>query len=180
MFHGALFFNLAFVAVITWASYRHFSREASEPRGAVLLSLATAAGTLLDVWLALGEPRAGLVASAASLVVTATAFAIFFAALGASRDGGLSLAFSDRTPDAVVDRGIYGVIRHPFYASYCLYWMSWAILANGHPLSIAICVAMVLAYVAAVRSEERLLAERLGQPYRLLMQRSWRLAPWIY
>lgn len=180
VFSLALILKLLFVALVTWASYRHFARSGREPAGATALALATGLGTGANVWFALEEPRAGVSSSliAASLVILATA--VFIAAVHATRNGGLSLAFSDRTPPAVIESGIYGVIRHPFYASYCLYWLAWVPLTAAHPVSIGIAVAMIAGYVAAVRKEERLLTKRLGDAYSSLMRRTWRLLPGIY
>lgn len=180
MFHSALFLNLLFVAAITWASYRHFERDGQEPRGASALSLATGLGTVVNVWLALAEPRAGAYISLTAIALTILALAFFLAAIHASRNGGLSLAFSECTPSAVVDNGVYRHIRHPFYASYCLYWLSWVLLTNAQPLAAAIAVAMIASYVIAARKEERLLSARHGEAYRSLMLRTWRLVPGLY
>lgn len=180
VFHVALFLNVLFVLTIAWASYGHFSRDEREPMGAKALALATAAGTLANVGLAYVDPRPGPLASAAAIVLSAVAFAVFFAAVHATRKGGLSLAFSERTPSAVIDSGIYGIVRHPFYTSYCLYWLSWVPLTNAAPLSVLIGGAMGAAYIVAARKEERLLTARLGQAYAALMRRTWRLVPGLH
>lgn len=180
MFSLALCLKLLFVAVITWASYRHFARSEREPGGATALALATGVGTAVNVWLALAEPRPGPSGALIALSLTGLALVVFFAAVHATRNGGLFLAFSERTPPAIVDRGIYGIVRHPFYASYCLYWLAWVPLTAAHPVSIIIGAVMIAGYVAAVRKEERLLMLQQGTAYEALMRRTWRLLPGVY
>lgn len=172
--------NILFVLFAGWASLRHFKRSEREPLGARLLTLATVAGTALNGWLALRHPWPGDLEAAIALLLTLAAFAVFFAAVRASRDGGLSLAFSDATPVAVVGHGIYSVVRHPFYSSYILYWLSWLPLSSFDPLSCLIAVGMISSYVVAARKEERLLSGRLGPSYGALVDRTWRFVPGVY
>lgn len=172
--------NLLFVLLVAWASLRHFRRSEREPLGARLLTLATAAGTAFNGWLALRHPRPSDLEAAIALLLTLAAFAVFVAAVKASRDGGFALAFSDATPGAVVDHGIYAVMRHPFYASYILYWLSWLPLSSLDPLSCLVAGGMIAAYSVAAHREERLLLQRLGERYAALMGRSWRFMPGVY
>ncbi|HEX2840966.1 isoprenylcysteine carboxylmethyltransferase family protein [Hyphomicrobium sp.] len=176
----ALVVNMLFLGVGAWASARHFARKEREPRGATLLTIATIAGTGLNVWHAIAHRYdVGLDADLA-IAISLAAFILFFAAVRATQNGGLSLAFSDRTPDAVVDRGIYRIIRHPFYASYILYWLSWLPLTSFDPSAFVMAGVMVAAYKFAARKEERLLTARLGESYATFAQRTWRFLPGVY
>lgn len=148
--------------------------------GASLLSLATIAGTGMNAWLALEEPHVGSGLALAAALMSALALAGFVAALRETRKAAFSLAFSERTPGAVVDSGIYSVIRHPFYAAYLLYWASWFVLTGFHPASGVVLVGMAATYVLAARKEERLLSARLGAEYTNLMKRTRRFVPGIY
>ncbi len=169
-----------FLALMVWASLRHFKRQEAEPKGATLLSIATISGTALNAWLALSGsvPASGLAWVAA--VMSALALAGFVAALRETSRSALSLAFSERTPGSVVDTGIYGVIRHPFYAAYLLYWTSWFVLTGFHFASGLVLVGMAITYELAARKEERLLTARLGNDYRQLVERTRRFVPGIY
>ncbi|MBX9863445.1 MAG: isoprenylcysteine carboxylmethyltransferase family protein [Hyphomicrobium sp.] len=180
LFTLAIALNGLFLALGAWASLRHFARTEREPRGASLLTAATVLGTALNVWLALRHPDPTPLEIAVSIALMLVALAVFAAAIRATRLGGLSLAFSDATPGAVVETGIYGVIRHPFYTSYILYWLNWLPLSAFDPLSCGVAVAMIAAYTAAARKEERLLTSRLGSPYAGLMQRTWRFLPGVH
>lgn len=172
--------NVLFLGAGAWASARHFVRDEREPHGATLLTIATIAGTGLNLWHVIAHrydvgPDADL-----AIVLSLAAFILFFAAVRATRHGGLSLAFSDRTPDAVVDRGIYRVIRHPFYASYILYWLSWLPLTSFDPIAFVTAGVMIAAYKFAARKEEHLLTARLGQNYATFARRTWRFLPGVY
>jgi protein-S-isoprenylcysteine O-methyltransferase Ste14 len=180
IFTIAIALNGFFLALGAWASLKHFARTEREPRGASLLTAATVLGTALNVWLAFRHAKPTDIEAALAIVVMVVALAIFAAAIRATRLGGLSLAFSDATPGAVVESGIYGVIRHPFYASYILYWLNWLPLSSFDPLSCLVAVAMIAAYTVAARKEERLLTSRLGSSYAGLMQRTWRFLPGVH
>ncbi len=172
--------NVLFLGAGAWASARHFSRDEREPRGATLLTIATITGTGLNLWHAIAHrDDVGLDADLA-IAISLAAFILFFAAVRATRHGGLSLAFSNQTPDAVVDRGIYRIIRHPFYASYILYWVSWLPLTSFDPLACLMAGLMIAAYKLAARKEERLLTQRLGRSYSGFAQRTWRFLPGVY
>lgn len=172
--------NALFLGFGAWASLNHFARNEREPRGASLLTIATVLGTAFNAWLALRHSLPTDIEVALSMILVLAALAVFAAAVRATRLGGLSLAFSNLTPSAVIESGIYGVIRHPFYASYILYWLNWLPLSSFDPLSCVVAVAMIAAYTVAARKEERLLTSRLGTPYSGLMQRTWRFLPGVH
>jgi len=180
LFTIAIALDAVFLALGAWASLKHFARNEREPRGASLLTAATVLGTALNAWLALRHPKPTDLEAALSIILVLAALAVFAAAIRATRLGGLSLAFSDATPGAVIESGIYGVIRHPFYTSYILYWLNWLPLSSFDPLSCVVAVAMIAAYTVAARKEERLLTARLGSPYTGLMQRTWRFLPGVH
>ncbi|WP_439543753.1 methyltransferase family protein [Hyphomicrobium sp.] len=176
----AITLNLLFLALGAWASLKHFARKEREPRGASLLTVATVLGTALNAWLTLRHALPTEPESLLAISLVLIAFAVFAAAIRATRLGGLSLAFSERTPSAVIDTGIYRVIRHPFYTSYILYWLNWLPLSSFNPLSCVVAAVMITAYTFAARKEERLLTSRLGTPYSGLMQRTWRFLPGVH
>lgn len=180
MFTLALTLNAAFFSAMVWSSYRHFQRVGREPVGASLLSTATVCGTGLNAWLALSLPTANTMALMIAVVLSATALTVFFAAIRETRAAAFSLAFSDTTPGAVVSSGVYGIVRHPFYAAYILYWSSWVALTGFHPAAGVFCIAMIVAYVFAARKEEALLSVRLGDDYTDLIARTWRFLPGVH
>lgn len=79
----------------------------------------------------------------------------------------------------LVQRGIYGVIRHPIYlrallvsVGLPLVFRSWLVV----PL-----MALVSVFVAwRIRQEEKLLAEHFGAEFESYRRRTWRLIPYLY
>jgi protein-S-isoprenylcysteine O-methyltransferase Ste14 len=71
---------------------------------------------------------------------------------------------------AVVDRGLYGIVRHPQYLGYCLLALGFALVSQHLAMLALAVVAVVFFYVQMVR-EERFLQRELGEPYEAYMER---------
>ncbi|HKZ95460.1 MAG TPA: isoprenylcysteine carboxylmethyltransferase family protein [Hyphomicrobiaceae bacterium] len=177
---AAMIANLAIFACFAYATYTHFDRDEPTPRGATFVTIAASGGTLANVavWYA-GARAPAAMALFAALLELVSAF-VFWAAIASAPKQQLSLSFSDRTPPALVDSGIYAYIRNPLYTSYMIYWLSWVVLTRGHWVSGAFLVLMVGTYVVAALREERLLAARMGEAYRAYGARVKRFVPWVY
>ena len=65
----------------------------------------------------------------------------------------------------LVDRGLFGVVRHPQYLAYILFMLTFGLLAQHMVVTVLASLASVLLYMNAVL-EERECAEKLGQEYR--------------
>jgi len=79
----------------------------------------------------------------------------------------------------LIQRGIYGVVRHPIYlralvvaVALPLLFRSWLLLPAA--------VLMAIFVAARIRKEEHLLAEQFGEPYQAYCRRTWRLIPYVY
>lgn len=72
---------------------------------------------------------------------------------------------ADDAGGVLLDRGIYGVIRHPRYAAVFLGTLGWSMMSN-HGTSYAVVVALVPGILVLVWLEEKELEERLGDVYR--------------
>jgi protein-S-isoprenylcysteine O-methyltransferase Ste14 len=80
----------------------------------------------------------------------------------------------------VIDSGPYRRIRHPSYAGLILALLGLGI-ALGNWISVAISpLGALIGFSIRLLREERLLAERLGEPYRAYMQRTRRLVPGVW
>ncbi len=65
----------------------------------------------------------------------------------------------------IVDSGIYGILRHPIYASALRVWIGLALL-NGNANSIVFSIFVPLGLTGWIRLvEEKELIERFGQSY---------------
>jgi protein-S-isoprenylcysteine O-methyltransferase Ste14 len=131
---------------------RHFS-STSVPRQVYVSVLLSYLGIAGFVWLMLRDSHAtgGLIAA---LVLFAASNALFFWAVATTRSQRPRLAFDPEPPGFLVQGGPYRHIRHPFYASYLLFWLGCAV-ATLHPLGFAFLLAMVAFVLVAAFREER-------------------------
>ncbi len=61
-------------------------------------------------------------------------------------------------------KGAYGVVRHPMYASYSLFFVGLPLVFLSWPLFF--CVLGIPGYYLIARAEERILIRRFGEQYR--------------
>ncbi len=81
---------------------------------------------------------------------------------------------------ALVQSGLYRVVRHPSYTGLLLAFLGLGI-SFGNWLSLAgLLVPIALAVIGRMNTEERALAEALGPPYRTYCARTKRLVPGLY
>jgi protein-S-isoprenylcysteine O-methyltransferase Ste14 len=78
----------------------------------------------------------------------------------------------------LVRTGLYGLVRHPLYASVFLGSLSWALLWSSLPALISSLVLLVF-FDAKARTEERWLRQRYPE-YAAYARQVRRLIPWIY
>jgi protein-S-isoprenylcysteine O-methyltransferase Ste14 len=183
--HGRL---LAIVCIIWVASelavmvLKHARGNASRrDRGSLRvlwagISVATVAGSMLKgyaptrigydtFWIGLGLIILGVIIRA---IAIATLWRYF------------TVDVSIREGHELVDRGIYGVIRHPAYTGSLLSFLGLG-FAFGNWLSVAIiAVATIIGFSYRIAVEEGALIEHFGDRYRDYMRRSKRLIPGIY
>ncbi len=71
---------------------------------------------------------------ASAPVLYVVALGLFWWAVAHAARAQLNLAFTNATPVTLLVDGPYAYIRHPFYASYLLYWVAGAFVSNwlGH------------------------------------------------
>ena len=87
-----------------------------------------------------------------------------------------------RTQDqqTVVEDGPYRLIRHPGYAGTLAMWIGVGLALGNAIVALVMAVMLLAAYLYRIQSEEQMLVERLGQPYRDYQARTRRLIPFIY
>lgn len=135
-----------------WAYKGHFTSDAM-PRGAVLLTIIVVAAAFTNLW-ALWTGPLWVPAMVIGLALQLASVALFWLAIAASRTARLRLAFDPSLPRSVVKDGVYRFMRHPFYTSYVLFWIGWAIAAWSI-WALAALIVVVAIYVWAARMEER-------------------------
>jgi protein-S-isoprenylcysteine O-methyltransferase Ste14 len=155
MKHLVFGFGLGFFLLMAWAVRFHFAQGERSPRF-LALSAASVANIALFGHFVLRRPQ-GEAWLAVALALFLAAALLFVAAAHASRAARLKLLFDPAAPHAILDSGPYRFIRHPFYASYLLFWTGCA-LATLHPVNIGYAVLLVPVLVNGARAEERLFA----------------------
>ena len=156
------FVALAYFLMISAATKQHFVSE-KYPLGMYIISFLSLVGLftfLLHAFLW------DLNFSAAALALIFVAFALFIWAARHSQKKNLSLAFDEETKiNEIIMSGPWKYVRHPFYASYVLFWTGCA-LGTTHPTSVVVAVSLLFIYVySAVREERALTESRYGDRY---------------
>jgi protein-S-isoprenylcysteine O-methyltransferase Ste14 len=91
---------------------------------------------------------------------------LFLSALEAARRVPLPRTLvDDPMPRALITRGPFAVIRHPFYMAYSLAWMAAPVATHG-PLIAIFSLMPIALYVISARREEQQLEDRFGEAYR--------------
>jgi protein-S-isoprenylcysteine O-methyltransferase Ste14 len=100
-----------------------------------------------------------------ALVILVASLALFLWAAKTTRSTRLRLAFDRGSPGFVVQSGPYRYIRHPFYASYILFWLGCTV-ATVHPLMlIFLAVFGAINLTAAFREERAYAASPFAEEY---------------
>lgn len=144
----------------------------------ILITLATVAGsnlrglratriaaTNVAFWIGIGLIVAGVLVRAAAI---ATLWRYF------------TVNVTIREGHELIDRGIYGVLRHPAYTGSLLSFLGLG-LAFGNWASVAVIMLVAgAAFAYRIAVEERALAAHFGERYRAYAARTKRLVPGIY
>lgn len=157
------------------AGKTHFASEKMPPGAFAIAAVALLAG-VFHLWLTWTAPQPPA-AQAAGLVVQLASWSLFQRTIRASRSAGLRVAFDPSQPHCLVTEGPYRYARHPFYASYLLFWAGWS-LANWTPITLAPLVIIAAMYVLAARIEEKnFAATALAAQYRAYQSRTGIFCP---
>jgi protein-S-isoprenylcysteine O-methyltransferase Ste14 len=95
---------------------------------------------------------------------------------GVHHIGSVSRTRSERL-GPLIDHGPFAKVRNPLYIGNILLWLGFAVSAQLLWLAPFVVVLLALEYHAIVRWEERLLESRMGESYRLYLQRVPRWLP---
>lgn len=147
--------SLACFGVITWIAGRHFVNLGSRPPPGTIIVVAMA---FVSVGVFLWALSTAPLATPVPLVLYGGSLALFIWTVRMTRQMVFRPAFTDAVPDALMTRGPYRFVRHPFYLSYLLYHLGNA-LATSSVLPWIMLSVMFLIYLAAARNEEAYLAQ---------------------
>ena len=112
------------------------------------------------------------------LVPQATALWLFRRShLDLGRNWSISLEIRDR--HALVETGVYRLIRHPMYSSFFLLGLAQLLLLPNWVAGPSGIVGAAVLYACRVGREEQMMLERFGDHYRDYMAHTKQLIPWI-
>ncbi|MCG2460501.1 isoprenylcysteine carboxylmethyltransferase family protein [Flavobacteriaceae bacterium F89] len=76
--------------------------------------------------------------------------------------------------------GIYGWVRHPSYLGSLIFFAGFGISINNWISFLTIIIPVTLVFLYRIKIEEKVLIEQFGQDYKVYMDNSYHLIPWIY
>ncbi len=124
-----------------------------------------------------GVPADGAATHLAAFLIAFASLGLFWWTVVVTRSNPPTLAFTPDIPVHIHTEGPYAYVRHPFYSSYLLFWVSSA-LAVGDLTAYALLVAMVTLYgIAACREEQKFTASDLSGSYAQYRRRTGMLFP---
>jgi protein-S-isoprenylcysteine O-methyltransferase Ste14 len=119
------------------------------------------------------------VAAALGICIQMLSAALFAWAAKSTFRRRLSVAYNRDIPEFILETGPFGLVRHPFYASYVLFWFSFVVI---HPslINAAFAVVIFVFYLNAARFEETKFARSsLAPAYRHYSSRTGMFLPRI-
>lgn len=79
----------------------------------------------------------------------------------------------------LIESGPYAIVRNPIYGGLIFGSFGFGLLVHG-PLTLGYALLLFIFFDVKSRLEERWLAEKFGEPYRLYRSRVKKLIPWVY
>jgi protein-S-isoprenylcysteine O-methyltransferase Ste14 len=134
------------------ATRGHFVSEKMAPPAMLLAAWVIASTIVFSVLLFVFE--APVWAVVLGLLVEGASLWVFRAAVAASRQARLLFAFDPGLPHGLLDSGPYRYVRHPFYASYLMFWTGWAV-AIWSWWTLPFLLGFAVFYIRAAADEER-------------------------
>lgn len=163
-----------------WARRSYFATPPEIPPGRFPLRFAGPLFGIVSITLiaSSGESLTHGMGLAAAACFTASA-GLFGASVRAHRNVRPNIAGIPGAPEALVTSGPYGMVRHPFYTAYMLFWIGCAI-ASPRAVSMLIALVMFFLYLrAALVEESTILQSPLGETYAQYAKRTRMFFPYL-
>lgn len=90
-----------------------------------------------------------------------------------------SISLEIREQHALVQSGVYRLIRHPMYSSFFLLGLAQFLLFPNWLAGASGFLGVGVLYAFRIRQEERMMRESFGSDYLSYMARTKRLIPWV-
>jgi protein-S-isoprenylcysteine O-methyltransferase Ste14 len=154
-----------------------FDRAGEPSRGLLAISIGAATSAIVETLELLDgnpHPTWRWIAGGAGFFAS---LALFARCIAVNRACPLTLAFAHDLPTHLVDRGPYRTVRHPFYSSYMIAYLS-GLIATMNVLLVPVILGMGTLYTRAARREEaKFSATHLSHRYALYRTRTGMFIP---
>lgn len=155
---------LLIVASLIWGRLFFFRVDASTPRTAALgYDLAVGIQIVTTLYYMLTVGPLAETAVILSAVAYAAALCLFWWSVFTARR--LDFAFSSKV-GAIVTDGPFGLVRHPFYTSYILVWLTSSLLFRSPVMWITLAYLVAFYWLSARREERIILNSDQGNYYK--------------
>ena len=174
---------LSFACCITsfaWGMSRFFRIVGRLPSGARVMLIAGVISTIAHLIALCLSGGATRLTGLTSLGLYLISLALFWLAIRVNRKKPLSTAFSLDQPEHITRRGPYRFVRHPFYSSYLLAWISGAIGSAQAWLWLTVLAMVVIYYLAARMEEQKFMASSLAEEYTQYRYRTGMFIPRLW
>jgi protein-S-isoprenylcysteine O-methyltransferase Ste14 len=94
------------------------------------------------------------------------------------RQWSVTLAIRDK--HALINQGVYRLIRHPMYASFWLWGLAQAFLLPNFVAGLAGLASVAALFFMRIDNEERMMLETFGDEYRGSVAQTKRIIPFVY
>ncbi|OYV34186.1 MAG: hypothetical protein B7Z80_21890 [Rhodospirillales bacterium 20-64-7] len=161
-----------------WGVKHHFRSDRKLPQGMKAISVGNLAAI---AWFFIRIGQYGVTPYwPLPFGMVVVALIVFWWTVSATRSQRLTLAFDDDQPTFLCLRGPYQRIRHPFYASYILFWFATSLTTFGI-VQWLVPIAMAAAYLVAARREEcKFAASPLAEAYKSYQKSAPMIVPLIW
>jgi protein-S-isoprenylcysteine O-methyltransferase Ste14 len=170
--------GLAVIGSYIWSTKYHFSSD-HIPAGAVVISVAViVTGLFLAASMFMQEQPVPVIL--AGMTLQALSGALFWWAIATTRRARLRYAFDEGGPRGLVLEGPYRHVRHPFYASYLLFWTGWSVAAASAWALLPLAGFLVIYTVAARREEDLFAGSPMAEAYEDYRSRTGFFTPRLF
>lgn len=132
-----------------------------------LIKICTVLFGLIHLWILWRHPMHSTGFAVMALTSYLAGLVIFFAARNSLLLYRSTLSFTPDLPAWMLHKGIYSVVRHPFFLAFCLTWLGGALAVHYLRTSSTAIIMMCLYWSAAKIQERKFENSPLGGEYRI-------------
>ncbi len=175
-----LVFTLGWIIIgcHTWSLRYHFDMPIV-PSGVKVISALVIISAVILSYLSFNVEQPPI-AQMVGFVFLIVSFILFWITIRESSEAKLLGAFDEKLPHGLLKTGPYAYVRHPFYTSYLILWIGWAIAAWTVWAIIPV-VFMTVTYWNAARDEENKFSKtEMANEYQEFVATTGRFFPKIF